>query len=271
MSALKTILKKCKRLLVRKKVGESQQASEHPASVVELSDTTEKSYFVEARSWADDLYTSAILSRNRYQWAFFSAMGLAGLLSVAVVGLIPLQHMEPLLVNHYQDGRVSVLPIKQPYAPTNEAEVQSDIVRYVINRESYDPTSYDTQYSLINLLSSREVAKQYIHAQSANNKTAPINTLNNHGFRSVYVDNVVFLDSALKNKGKPASQQTHHNVAQVNFTLTDHLKASAQQTTTALTALISWDYRGTPSNLSDRWRDWNGFTITRYTLEQRNI
>lgn len=239
-------------------------------ATVQLS-ASKKNYFVEARSWADDMYTSAIISRNRYKLAFFVAMGLAILLTIAVDGLIPLQHMEPLLVNHYQDGRVSVEPMKQPYAPTNQAQVQSEIVRYVINRESYDPSSYDTQYSLINLMSNREVAKQYINAQSTGNKHSPINVLGNNGFRSVHVDSVVFLDSELENKDKPKSQQTHHNLAQINFIITDHFKDSARQKTTALTALVSWDYRGTPSDPNDMWRDWDGFTITRYTVQQRNV
>ena len=232
---------------------------------------SKKNYFVEARSWADDLYTSAIRSRNRYQLAFFVAMGLAILLAIAVDGLIPLQHMEPLLVNHYEDGRVSVEPLKQPYAPTRPVEVESEIVRYVINRESYDASSYDTQYSLINLMSSREVAEQYIHAQSIDNQHSPINDLGNHGFRSVHVDNVVFLDAARNNKGKPTAQQTHHNLAQVNFTVTDHFKNSAHETTTALTALVSWGHQGTPRDPNDRWRNWDGFTVTRYTVEQRNV
>ena len=242
-----------------------------PATATLTQAGNNKNYFVEARSWADDMYTSAIISRNRYKLAFFAAMGLAGLLAIAIDGLIPLQQLTPLLVNHYQDGRVSVEPIKQPFAPTNQAEVQSELVRYVINRESYDATSYNTQYSLINLLSSRGVARQYMNTQSTDNKRSPISLLGNRGFRTVYVDSVVFLDSKRENKGKPKAQQTHHNLAEINFTITDHFKNSSQQKTKALTALVSWDYRGTPSDPNDRWRNWNGFTVTRYSTQQRNV
>jgi type IV secretion system protein VirB8 len=240
-------------------------------ATAELSSSSKKNYFVEARSWADDMYTSAVISRNRYKLAFFIAMGLAVLLTIAVDSLIPIQHLEPLLVNHYQDGSVSVQPIKQPYAPTNQAQAQSELVRYVVNRESYDSTSYYAQYSLINLISDRDVAQQYIKEQSTGNKHSPINVLGNHGFRSVHVDSVVFLDSKLENKGKPKAQQTHYNLAQINFNITDHVKDSAKKKTTALIALVSWDYRGTPSDLDDSWRDWDGFTITRYTVTQRNV
>ncbi len=234
-------------------------------------DSLKNSYFIEARSWADDMYTSVIVSRNRYKLAFFIAMGLAILLTIAINGLIPMQHMEPLLINHYSDGRVSVQPMAQRAAPTLQAQVESDLVQYVINRESYDASSYDEQYSLINLMSDAEVARQYRNGQSTSNIHSPINILGNQGSRTVHVDSVVFLDSTKQNIGKLKPQQTHHNVAQVNFTVTDHVKSSSIQKTKAYTALLSWAYRGTPSDPNDRWRDWNGFTVTRFTKEQRNV
>ncbi len=239
-------------------------------AVAELR-SSHQQYFVEARSWTDDLYTAAIISRNRYKLAFLIAISLAILLTIAVDGLIPMQHMEPLLVNHYQDGRVSVQPIKQPAAPTHQVQVESDLVRYIINRESYDAIAYPTQYALVHLLSNRQVAKQYIQKQSTRNRHAPINVLGNSGWRTVHVDSVVFLDSKRNNIGKPPSQQTHHNLAQVNFAVTDHVKNSGLRKTKALTALMSWTYRGTPSDPGDVWRDWNGFTVTRYTVAQRNV
>lgn len=251
-----------------KEINESQSKMD---LVDELPLVSKKNYFVAARSWSDDLYTAAIISRNRYKFAFFIAMGLATLLAIAVNGLIPLQHLAPLLVNHYQDGHVSVQPIYQPYAPTNQAQVESEIVRYVINRESFDSSSYDAQYSLVNLLSNNEIAKQYMYAQSIHNKQSPINLLGTNRFRSVHVESVIFLDSIIKNKGKLTSKQTHYNLAQVNFTVTDHFKDSVIKKTQPRTVLIAWTYRGAPSDPNDLWRNWNGFTVTRYTVEQRNV
>ncbi len=240
------------------------------SATVQLT-SREKQYFVQARSWADDLYTSAVISRNRYKLAFFVAMGLAILLVIAVDGLIPTEHLSPLLVEHYQDGRVSVRPLKQSYAPTHQALVESEIVRYVINRESYDPTSYHTQYLLTALLSNRVVGRQYSQEQSTGHKDSPINVLGNHGFRTVHVDSVIFLDSIQKNKGQPQSKQTHHNLAQVNFTIVDHFNNSSRRRAKAYTALVSWAYWGTPSDPKEKWQDWDGFTVTRYTKQQRNV
>jgi type IV secretion system protein VirB8 len=240
-------------------------------STESMQSPSKQNYFTQARSWADDLYTAAIISRNRYQMAFFAAMGLVALSILALIALIPLQHSELLLVNHYPDGRVWVEPTHQPYAPSNPSQVESELIHYVVNRESFAESSYKEQYSLINLMSNNEVAQQYRDAQSSNNPDSPIIALKRDGLRSVHVESVIFLDSVLKNKGKPPSEQSHTNLAEVNFTVSDQSKNSTLIKTHALTVLISWTYRGTPKDPGDRWRNWNGFTVTRYSVEQRNL
>lgn len=240
-------------------------------STESMQSPSKQNYFTQARSWADDLYTAAIISRNRYQMAFFAAMGLVALSILALIVLIPLQRSELLLVNHYPDGRVLVEPIHQPYAPSNPSQVESELIHYVVNRESFAESSYKEQYSLINLMSNNDVAQQYRYAQSSNNPESPINILKRDGLRAVHVEWVTFIDSVLKNKGKPISQQTHTNLAEVIFTLNDEIKGSTLIKTHALKALISWTYRGTPKDPGDRWRNWNGFTVTRYSVEQRNL
>ena len=207
-------------------------------STESIPSVSKQNYFTQARSWADDIYTATIISRNRYQMAFFAAMGLVALSMLALIVLIPLQHTELLLVNHYPDGRVLVEPIHQAYAPSNPFQVESELIHYVVNRESFAESS---------------------------------NVLKRDGLRTVHVESVIFIDSVLKNKGKPPSEQAHTNLAEVNFTVSDQSKNSTLIKTHALTVLISWTYRGTPKDPGDRWRNWNGFTVTRYSVEQRNL
>lgn len=240
-------------------------------STESIPSASKQNYFTQARSWADDIYTAAIISRNRYQMAFFAAMGLVALSMLALIVLIPLQHSELLLVNHYPDGRVLVEPIHQPYAPSNPSQVESELIHYVVNRESFAESSYKEQYSLVNLLSNNDVSQQYRDTQSSNNPDSLINRLKRDGLRTVHVESVIFIDSVLKNKGKPLSQQTHSNLAEVNFTVSDQSKNSTLIKTHALAVLISWTYRGIPMDPGDRWRNWNGFTVTRYSVEQRNL
>ncbi len=260
---------------LKKNAGKTTQHDNTADKTTQRQVTTtmaDANYFTLARHWADDVYTSAVVSRNRYQLAFFAMCVLSALLTIAIIMLVPTQHLEPLLVNHYSDGRVSVTPLKQNNAPINNAQVQSDIVRYVINRESYSAQSYDAQFSLVELLSTPSVTAQYLTAQKADNKHSPIHTLGKTGVRSVHVDNVLFLDRAALNQSKNATDNApaaHHNLAQVNFTMTNHLDGNTN--TIPLTAVISWTYHGTPTDPQQRWRNWDGFSVTAYRVQQRNV
>lgn len=238
-------------------------------SIEVVQSASKQNYFTQARGWADDIYTAAIISRNRYQMAFFAAMGLATLAIGAIIMLIPLQHIEPLLVNHYPSGHILVQPMHQPYAPSNSEQIESELVQYVINRESYADSSYDEQYSLINILSNNEVAKEYREIQSVQNPESPINRLGQTGLRSVHVESVIFLNSNLEDKDKLSNQQTRNHLATVNFTVTEQINGI--KTIKPYAVIMAWEYRTPSDDPGERWRNWDGFTVTRYSVEQRNV
>lgn len=230
-------------------------------------------YFTLARSWADDFFVSVEASRNRWRSiALWVLVPMVVLLLLCLSFLIPAQHTVPLMINHYDNGIVTVTPFKQEEAPSNMAQVESDIARYVEFRESYSADTYDYTYRLIHLLSSKNVADDYDQLQTINNKKAPINILGHQGYQSVRIENILFLDSEKSNNPhrKRGRDILHHNLAQVDFVVTTYNKANGHHTTLPLTALISWSYRGIPNNPSDRWMDWNGFIVTSYTVKQRN-
>ncbi len=250
------------------KVPRKKQFYTHPKNNKAIKNTHD--YFSRAQSWSDDFYATAVASRNR--WRAMSLFGLAPLLGlslISIVLLIPNQHLEPLLINHYPDNVVTVMPATQPVIPMSMAEVQSDIVRYVINRESYSAFSYQTQYELIMLLSSDSVADDYANQQASSNPNAPINVLKSKGVQTAQVTSVLFLDSVDKNE--PAKHITHHqNLAQVNFTVTTTFSNGVAQTT-PYTALVSWVYNGTPADPTEAWQNWNGFRVTQFQVEQRQV
>lgn len=236
-------------------------------------------YFSQAKSWANDFYTAAILSRNKWRaLSLFIQTPIIILLLICFVFLIPAQHIEPLMINHYSDGETVVTPFNQNNAPQNQSEVSSDITRYIRFRESYSPDTYDYAYRLIELMSSPSVSTDYQNKQSVSNKDSPINVLGNKKYDTVKIESVVFLDNEDKNmndknqshaNNKP--KKTHTNLAQVDFVVTTHDKADNTVTTTPLTALLSWKYRGIPKDPSKRWMDWNGFVVTHYEVSQRNV
>ncbi len=68
-----------------------------------------ESYFQQARSWADDIYTSVITSRNRWRaLCLYVLLPITFLFLVMIGFLIPIQHIQPFLINHYENGLVTV-------------------------------------------------------------------------------------------------------------------------------------------------------------------
>jgi type IV secretion system protein VirB8 len=228
-----------------------------------------KDYFRRARSWADDTFGALEQSRNRYQVAFFSSMGLNVLAISAVFALAHVQTLVPMMVHHFDNGVVSVEPLTQEKAPMNKSQIESDLVRYIQHRESYDVSAYRTQYDLVNLLSTDAVAKAYMSEQDRSEASSPINTLGVEGKREVHVYNINFLDNVSFNE--KALNKDHHNVAEVVFTLTDMDKNSTRKSVHHYSTLVSWEYVKPSTNPAERWQNWDGFLVTNYTKQVRNV
>lgn len=230
---------------------------------------TPKDYFNRARSWADDNFSQLQQSRNRYQLAFMLSMGLNMAACLAVAILSNCQTLVPLMVHHYDNGVTTVEPISQANAPINKAQVESDIVRYITNREAYDISSYRAQFDLISLLSSSTVSAEYIKEQDKNDKDAPINILGATASRFVHVYSINFLDAALFNEKD--LDKDHQNVAEVVFTLTDTDKSGSKAIERHYSALISWQYVTPTTSPAERWQNWDGFQVIRYNKNLRNV
>lgn len=226
-------------------------------------------YFGASRTWADDMSARVSQSRNRYQAAFLTSMGINALAIAALAVLSHHQTIVPMLVHHYDNGVTVVTPMKEKAPITNRSQIESDLVRYVLHREAYDETSYRAQYELVTLLSNNETTNEYIREQSKSNKDSPIATLSNTHTRRVHVYSVHFIDMESLNEND--AHKDHHNVAEVVFQLTDTDKSSGKSTQTPYTALISWRYTTPPDSPSARWQNWNGFEITRYSKQVQHV
>ncbi len=226
-----------------------------------------KDYFQLATSWADDYYARMIVSRNRYQMAFIVAMVLCGLLAVSTMMLSHTHEYIPLLVHHYESGAVSVEPSKNNYVPRNKAEIESDLVRYVINRESYDPASFAEMYQIISLMSDSHVAHLYQAEQDANDNQSFIHKFGNKATLSVKVISVSFLDN--EDLNTQDKHEHHKNLAEVHFIVTNKSLNSGKEEKMPYIAILSWQYGGIPSDPELRWLNWNGFMVTSYQRNQQ--
>jgi len=224
-------------------------------------------YFKKARSWADDQFGRLEQSRNRYQTAFIASMGLNIAAVVAIATLANYQTLIPIMIHHYDNGVTTVEPLKQREAPINRAQVESDIARYIQHREAYDATSYRAQFDLVQLLSNDSVERDYLKEQEKDNPNAPIKLLGSTSQREVHVYSINFMDSLLENQTD--THKNHQNLAEVVFTLIDTDKQSGKSTEAHYNALISWQYTNVSDSPDIRWKNWDGFEVTRYSKQRR--
>ena len=196
-------------------------------------------------------------------------MGLNALMVTAVTVLAHYQTVVPLMVHHYDHGVTVVSPMKERVNVVDRAQIESDLVRYVLHREAYDASSYRAQYELVNLLSNNVTAHEYEREQNKSNPHSPIALLGNTHTRTVHVYSVHFIDDALENKND--TNQDHHAVAEVVFQLTDTEKLSGKSTQTPYTALMSWRYTSAPESPYLRWQNWDGFEVTRYSKQLQHV
>ncbi len=215
----------------------------------------EAHYFVKAKNWRD-----ATLARNesaRHHWRYLCLYVLIPL-TLGLVGslllLLARPRLFPMIIHHYANGRVFVLPIKQGEVPMVRSQMESELVRYVMNRESYCMETYQQQYRLVHLLSSQGVAKQYSHEQKANHPTSPIHALDRRGRRSVQIVSVIFLKGADVSRVRRRKLRQNY-VAEVSFTLSDYDSQGMLLRKQPLTALIAWHYGSTSRDPENRWRN----------------
>ena len=263
-----------------KKLGQSKQtikAAEvhraHKAAPKKGKDLkSQKAYFQAARSWADDVYTATIISRNRYKAAFMAMMGLSVILVFCLMVMTPLQRTQLVVVHQGLSGYTWLSTTKRGYKPVPSwVQVQSEIAHYVQTRESYDPMLYSHQTQLVKLLSSSMVFGQYEMTQAGTHKGAPINLLGTKGYRTVTINNILPLDSVTKNIKGQVGKPKHVNLAQVNFVVHDHLFGASNVVNTPYTALISWSHTGTPQDPQSLMENWDGFMVTKYVVQLMNI
>jgi type IV secretory pathway component VirB8 len=245
---------------------QANKKSKPKVTVVEQKNKVD--YFEEAGSFASDMVSDLLDTRNRYQ----KVIGLMGtcllLLCVGMVALA-LTHRSRVLIVHRDDNGVvwTSWAKASEYVSTTRAELRAELTQYVITRESYHYDEFNFQYKMVGLISSNTVFNAFADAQSANADTSNLSVLGEIGTKTVKVKNIVFVDFSSDKTPEQTAGTPHQNLAQIYFTVTTH-SMKAQDATVPYIATVSWKYEGVPQDPGYQAYDWNGFVITRYDRVQ---
>jgi type IV secretory pathway component VirB8 len=235
-----------------------------------INQALEKSYFKAGEDWYFDRYQVAQRQANSYLVLLLLTQVIVIVLIIAITALLPLKTLTPIIIHKNSvTGETWVAQPKTPYAPENDKEVQADIVRYLTAMLSYTAADINQRYQLVLQLSADNVQKQYAVRESNDNPDSPVNRLGESGTRIVKVEDIVFLDKAgtheIREKAVPS-----HNLAKVDL-ITETIDKAGNKKIEPWVATIAWIYKGTPDSQVEAWSNWNGFTVTSFRLDSKNI
>lgn len=220
------------------------------------------------QDWAYERYFNQLVTANRWQLAFWLQLSICLILGMLIFALLPLKTWEPIIVHrNSQTGEIWVESARDNALPINTAEVEANLVSYVVNRETYSYFDLNSRYKQIIYSSSPSVAKLYESLQNPNNPNSPMNVFGKEGTRIIKVQDVVFLDTHDESNRRKA--RNTQNLVKIDFVTTETKGLTTTQK--YWVATMSWDYVGTPKEKEAAWYNWNGFMVTHYRVDQRNI
>lgn len=216
-----------------------------------------RSYFQDGDIWEHEILKRARRS-SRIAWFFtlvFAAFALLGLL--AVVLMLPLKSFEPYVVE--VDKNTGYIEVKSGLTKAStltgqEAVTQANIVRYIRNREGYDPFAIDEYFGIAALLSTGDAARDLQMLFSAANPQNPAKVYGR--LKRVLVD--------IKSVSFP-----NDSTAIVRFSTTE--KSDTESVDRHWISVVRFRYTQTP--LKNEWRFENplGFQVYSYRRDQETV
>jgi type IV secretion system protein VirB8 len=210
-----------------------------------------KSFYREARSWADDRQELNARSR-RIAWIIAGvATTVAALEAIALAGLTPLKTVVPhtVLVDR-QTGHVTTLDPSQPVklAP-DSALAKSMLAQYVTARESLDRSTIASDYRKVALWSGEAARSSYFTLMKPGSPDNPLVRLPRQVTVHARIKSVSLLDNGQ---------------ALVRYDLSQRSEVGAESRPAPYVSVIRYRFRDRPLAESDRFINPLGFEVVRY-------
>ena len=225
-----------------------------------MADTTDsnlRSYFQHGEIWEQEIIKRAKRS-SRIAW-FFAMMfaGIAVLSLFAVVLMLPLKSFEPYVVE--VDRTTGYIEVKSGLTrPANlteqQAITQANVVRYIRNREGYDPFAIQELFGIAALLSTGDAARELQAQFSAANPQNPAKVYGK--LKRVLVD---------------IKSVTFPNASTAIVRLSTNEKSDTDSIIRHWISVVRFRYTDTP--VKNEWRFENplGFQVYSYRRDQETV
>jgi len=225
-----------------------------------MAESTEnrlRSYYQHGEIWEQEIIKRAKRS-SRIAWFFALVFaGIAVLSLLAFVLMLPLKSFEPYVVT--VDSTTGYIEVKSGLTrPANlteqQAVTQANVVRYIRNREGYDPFAIEERFGIAALLSTDEAARELQELFSAANPQNPAKIYGKLKRVLVDVKSVTFPNAS---------------TAIVRFSTNE--KSDTESIVRHWISVVRFRYTDTP--IRNEWRFENplGFQVYSYRRDQETV
>jgi type IV secretion system protein VirB8 len=217
---------------------------------------------IGAREWEHIAHSSVVVERNRWFVATI-VLGLAVVASVAAIAvLLPLQRLVPLAVAiDSRSGLITAVEYGRDVSDLTQKEAvqRSDVAKYVVARETYDPLDLATAARIVRVMSDAPVLRQYEDELSQFNESSAVRRYGSKVRRRVDISTVVPLPNT------PATFQVRYVVTE------EYPGSQTQPVERPYVSTVSFRYSDRPLSNEDRILNPLNFRATGYRRDQEII
>ena len=216
------------------------------------------SFYTATAEWAYEMYQSQRVWLRR---SLVMNLALLVLLAVSITTalmLFPLKEKVPYLYafDHATGEITKIGSLESSTLETNWELSRYLIMRYVINRESYDLDNIDMPYQLVWAQSSAVVQQQYEESVKTDQQSSPYQLFGNDKFVTIKVVSINRLNDF---------------TVDLKFEKIIHDRASLAEQVIPREAILKWSFEKAETSQKMLDRDPLGFKVTYYQSTQVNL
>lgn len=217
-----------------------------------------KSFYTATSEWAYEMYQSQRVWLSRALILNISLLLLLAVSLLTIFILLPLKEKVPYLYAFdHASGEITKIGELEASKLENNWELSRYlIIRYVINRESFDIDNVDLPYQLVWAQSADLIKQQYESTVKSDNKNSPFQILGKDKFITVKVISVSRLNDS---------------TVDVKFDKIIHDRATLSEQVGHREAILKWTFDKAETSQKMLDRDPLGFKVTYYQSTQVNL
>jgi len=210
-----------------------------------------KEYFADGKTWDQEVIATIHQSRNRAWILTFFSMTIAVLSLAALLVLLPLKTFEPYVITvDRATGYTEITRnLNQGNLSQDEAVTQSNLVRYVSARESYNPSILRENYDFVAIMSDGKASQEFQKLWEGQNSDNPSIKYGKKSSIDIKIKSVSFLND---------------RTASVRFVR--ELRENDQLKSSDWNSIIDFQYTQKPMKMADRFSNPLGFKVTSYRV-----